>query len=152
MHLPKCAEYYTAAYFALIVSQNSPSSVIYRHIGTTIITKPKFKNLTLKKEEFQSDTDIHSYDLVMGLLPCDATEAIISASCKAQKDFYIAMCGCVHFQGYDPFGYYTPHMYQEYVIQLAQQMLKEYDNGELEVDFLPDEYGIDYPILYNRKK
>ena len=43
-------------------------------------------------------------------------------------------------------------MYQEYVIQLAQDMLKEYDNGELEVDYLPEEYVIDYPILRNRKK
>ena len=117
-----------------------------------IITQPNFKNLTLHKEKFMPDTDVHSFDLVTGLLPCDATEAIISASCKAQKEFYVAMCGCVHFAGYDPFGYYTPHMYQQYVIQLAQNLLKEYDNGELVVDYLPDEYQIDYPILYNRKK
>ena len=117
-----------------------------------IITKPNFKNLILQKEEFHKDTDVHSYDLVMGLLPCGATEAIISASCKAQKEFYIAMCGCTHFEFYYPFGYYTPRMYQEYVIQLAQDKLKEYDNGELIIDYLPEEYGIDYPILYNRKK
>ena len=117
-----------------------------------IITKPNFKNLKLHKEDFMPDTDIKSYDLIMGLLPCEATEAIITTSCKAQKDFYVAMCGCVHFDFYDPFAYYTPHIYQQYVIQLAKDMLKEYDNGELVVEYLPEEYQIDYPILYNRKK
>jgi hypothetical protein len=134
------------------IQQKTKKGTITVYDPDLIITKPKFKSLTLKKEEFMESTDVHSYDLVMGLLPCDATEAIISASCKAQKEFYIAMCGCTHFDFYDPFGYYTPHMYQEYVIQLAQDMLKEYDNGELEVDYLPEEYGIDYPILRNRKK
>ena len=62
------------------------------------------------------------------------------------------MCGCTHFDFYDPFGYYTPRMYQNYVIELAQDLLKDTDNGELIIDYLPEEYGIDYPILYNRKK
>ena len=31
-------------------------------------------------------------------------------------------------------------------------ILKEYDNGELVVEQLDDNYAIDYPILYNRKK
>ena len=117
-----------------------------------IITKPGFKNLTLCKEEFSTEHDIHSYDLVMGLLPCDATEAIITSACRAQKEFYVAMCGCTHFDFYDPFGYYTPRMYQNYVIELAQDLLKDTDNGELMIDYLPEEHGIDYPILYNRKK
>lgn len=134
------------------IQQQTKKGTITVYDPELIITKPKFKNLTLHKEEFTFDHDVHSYDLVMGLLPCDATEAIIATSCKAQKDFYVAMCGCVHFQGYDPFGYYTPHMYQEYVVQLAEDMVKKYDNGEVAIDYLPDEYGIDYPILYNRKK
>ena len=117
-----------------------------------IKTKPAFKNLTLCKEEFTIDHDIHSYDLVTGLLPCEATEAIIVSACRAHKDFYVAMCGCSHFQYYDPFGYCSPHMYQNYVVQLAEDLINEHEMGELVVDFLPDEYEIEYPILYNRKK
>lgn len=117
-----------------------------------IITKPNFKNLRLYKEEFSTKTDIHSYDLVMGLLPCDATESIISASCRAKKDFYVAMCGCTHFEGISPFTPVSPYVYQQYVMDMAEDLLKKYDNGELVVDYLPQEYEIDYPILYNRKK
>lgn len=117
-----------------------------------IITKPKYKNLTLIKENFTTEHDIHSYDLVTGLLPCDATEAIITSACRAHKDFYVAMCGCNHFGGYDPFFQYSAYMYQDFVIKLAQRNIEEHGLGELVVDYLPDEYEIEYPILYNRKK
>ena len=36
-------------------------------------------------------------DLIAGLFPCEATEPIIEEACKYDKDFYVAMCGCVHF-------------------------------------------------------
>ena len=69
-----------------------------------------------------------------------------------QKDFYIAMCGCTHFD-YIPWGMYvTPEMYQDHVIDKTKRLLKEYDNGTLIVERLEGEKDLDYPILYNRKK
>ena len=134
------------------LQQQTKKGTITVYDPDLIITKPDFKNLTLCKEDFSKEHDIKSYDLVIGLLPCEATEAIITAACNAQKDFYVAMCGCSHF-AYDPFfSSYPAYMYREYVIQLAETMLKETDNGELIIDYLPDEYDVEYPILYNRKK
>lgn len=117
-----------------------------------IDTKPKHRNMTLHKQEFTSDTHIKEFDLVTAIMPCEATELVISQACKNRKDFYVAMCGCVHFD----YGYWdmyvTPGMYQDHVISKAERLIKEHDMGELVVEQLDNSYDIDYPILYNRKK
>lgn len=114
--------------------------------------KPKYHNMTLHKENFASDTHIKEFDLLTGILPCGATESIIENACRNQKDFYIAMCGCTHFE-YIPWGMYvTPEMYQDYIIDKTNRLLEEYDNGTLIVERLEGEKELDYPILYNRKK
>ena len=117
-----------------------------------LTTDPKHRNMTLHKTEFTSDTHIKEFDLLTGILPCGATESIVENACRNQKDFYIAMCGCTHFD-YIPWGMYvTPEMYQDHVIDKTKRLLKEYDNGTLIVERLEGEKDLDYPILYNRKK
>lgn len=117
-----------------------------------LTTEAKHRNMTLYKTEFTTNTHIKEFDLLIGILPCEATESIIENACRNQKDFYIAMCGCTHFE-YIPWGMYvTPEMYQDYVIEKTNRLLKEYDNGTLVVEKLEDETDLDYPILYNRKK
>ena len=117
-----------------------------------IETKPKYKNMTLHKTEFTSEVHIKEFDLITAIMPCEATELVIEQACRNQKDFYIAMCGCTHFD-YTPWGLYvSPKMYQDYVISKTEQLLKEYNNGELVVEQLDENFAIDYPILYNRKK
>lgn len=135
-----------------IYQQQTKKGSITVYDPLLITTKSEFKNLTLYKEEFTEDKDIHSYDLITGLLPCEATQAIISSACKAQKDFYVAMCGCTHFDFFNPFCPPSPYMYQKYMIKLTKDLLEQYDNGELIIEYLPEEYDIEYPILYNRKK
>ncbi len=117
-----------------------------------IETKSKHRNMTLHKQEFTSDIHIKEFDLLTGIMPCEATELIIEQACRNRKDFYVAMCGCTHFD-YIPWGMYvTSEMYQDHVIEKTLRWLKEYDNGELVIERLDDNYPIDYPILYNRKK
>ncbi len=116
------------------------------------ITRPKHRNMTLHKEKFTAETHIKEFDLITGIMPCGATEIILENACRNQKDFYIAMCGCTHFE-YIPWGMYvTPEMYQDYVIDKTNRLLDEYDNGTLVVEKLEGETELDYPILYNRKK
>lgn len=115
------------------------------------LTKAKYPNITLHKEKFTSETRIKKFDLITGIMPCGATDVIIEQACKNKKDFYIAMCGCTHFENI-PWGMYvTPEMYQDYIIDKTKRLLKEYDNGTLIIEQLED-FPIDYPILYNRKK
>jgi len=62
------------------------------------------------------------------------------------------MCGCTHFDYFDLMRYGgNPKIYQEYVIYETEKLLKENKNGELVVEILEDHYGVDYPILYNKK-
>ncbi len=117
-----------------------------------LLKKPKYPNMTLHKKEFTSNTRIKEFDLVTGIMPCDATESIIESACQNGKDFYVAMCGCTHFDYIPWYMVVTPESYQEYVIGQTLRMLEHYDNGTLVVEKLSDNYAIDYPILYNRKK
>ena len=164
---PNCGPFYNAQNILEIGSGRIPAfasqvASIQKRIGKGTITlyepllmntKPKHKNMTLHKEDFTENVSIKEFDLIAGILPCEITETIIASSCKAQKDFYVAMCGCTHFEYLSPYMSVNPYVYQDYVIKLTRDLLSEYDNGELVIDYLPeDEFGIDYPILYNRKK
>ncbi len=117
-----------------------------------LTTKPKHPNMKLHMKKFTRETHIKEFDLITGIMPCGATETIIEQACRNGKDFYIAMCGCTHFEQI-PWGMYvTSEMYQDYIIEKAESLLKEHDNGTLVVERFEDSYEIDYPILYNRKK
>ncbi len=115
--------------------------------------KPKYSNMTFHKETFTTETDLTNYDLVLGIMPCEATESILENAIKSRKDFYVAMCGCVHSPLSYFYGYYSisPELYQSHVINNAIKLSKEYDNGEIEVTRLKNT-ELDYPILYNRRR
>lgn len=113
-------------------------------------TTSKYPNMTIHRERFTTSTDVHSYDLITGILTCDATENIITSACQNRKDFYIAMCGCCHLQSSSPFISVTARQYQKYIIQKATELLHKYENGTLQVDYLDSSYELNYPILYNR--
>lgn len=129
------------------LSINKGTITIYEPL--LIKAEPKYPNMTVHREEFTAQTKVTA-SLGVGILPCEATETIIRSFCKNRIDFYIAMCGCVHDYSY--FFYPSPSSYQNYIINLTKSLLEEYDNGSLEVDRLNDDFNLDYPILYNRRK
>ena len=113
---------------------------------------PKYPNMTLHKEYFYKDTDISDADLVVGVMPCESTELILENAIKNNKDFYVAMCGCVHSPLDYMFGFYStsPKIYQEQVISNARSLLKENGDGTLEITKIKNT-PFDYPILYRKK-
>ena len=113
---------------------------------------PKYPNMELHKEAFTLNTDISNYDLVLGILPCSVTETLIESACINKKDFYIAMCGCVHTSLDYLYGYQStsPALYREMVIENTKRLVKQYDNGTLEITKLKN-HPINFPILYNRR-
>lgn len=115
-----------------------------------VIEQPKYSNMTLHKEYFTSETNIKNTDLVTSIFPCDVTLTLLQKACQSQKNFYIAMCGCSHLKM--GFHIVPSIVFQDYVKLEAEKLVKEYDNGELIVDSLGDEFEFNYPILYNRKK
>lgn len=114
---------------------------------------PEFNNMTLYRTEFDSTIDISKYDLITGIMPCMGTDEFLDAVRACKKDFYMALCGCDHFAdrfGYYQFGFYRPS-YNDY-LNIANDICEECDLGELVIDYLPDEFEISYPIIYNKRK
>ncbi len=107
--------------------------------------------LILKKEEFTYDEDVTNYDLIIGIMPCDATEVLLRKAIENDKDFFVAMCGCSHFEVYSPYMMgISPEYYRELLIEKVKRWLKKYDAGDLSIDYLDDKYEIPYPILYKK--
>ena len=132
-----------------------------RHIGKGTITlydpllvqlDPRYPNMEMHKEYFSMDTDISNTDLVVGIMPCEVTETILEKAISEDKDFYIAMCGCVHspLSSMSMFGFGTsPEIYQRQVMDKADALLQMYRSSKkLGITKLKD-HPANYPILYS---
>lgn len=120
------------------------------------IGNPLTKNMHTVKDAFSEKTSIKSYDLIVGIMPCEATRLIIKKACEEHKNFYIALCTCIK----DPeliasdmlIRFKGPRYYQEVMMKIAEEYVRKYDNGSLEIDFLDPKYCVKSPIIYNKRK
>lgn len=113
--------------------------------------KAKYSNMTIHKEKFTEQTKINKDSLGIGILPCDATEAMIRNFCKNNMDFYIAMCNCNHKSN----NIFPTYQYQNKMVDLAESLLEKYSNKqkELKIDYLDDEFFFGYaPIIYTKQR
>lgn len=113
--------------------------------------KAKYSNMTIHKEKFTEQTKINKDSLGIGILPCDATEAMIRNFCKNNMDFYIAMCNCAHKSN----NIFPTYQYQNKMVDLAESLLEKYSNNKkkLKIDYLDDEFFFGYaPIIYTKQR
>ena len=113
--------------------------------------KAKYSNMTIHKEKFTEQTKINKDSLGIGILPCDATEAMIRNFCKNNMDFYIAMCNCNHKSN----NIFPTYQYQNKMVALAESLLEKYSNHQkkLKIDYLDDEFVFGYaPIIYTKQR
>lgn len=54
------------------------------------------ENTTLYNTAFTTRTNVDKYDILMGVLPCEATEAIITKACNEEKEMLLVPCTCLH--------------------------------------------------------
>lgn len=113
------------------------------------MTKNPPSNLILKKESFTPTTDITNQTLLIGFMPCTATQLLIETACKKKKDFIIALCDGM--DGHDDINLDYEINWQLEMIYNARKQLRDNDRGYLEVTDL-EEYGISYPIIYSKQK
>ena len=118
-----------------------------RLITTRIVRYP---NLKLVNRYFTNEIDITKYNLLVGIMPCDATDNIVEAVEKYNKDFYIAFCGCGRNFKLSDDSISSP----DYVSQIEdlKEICKYYKLGDLIIKYLPSNYNVSYPLVYNKRK
>ena len=96
--------------------------------GTVTVYDPRLINnvdndkLILKREYFNDKTDISKCDLVIGLMPCQATEVLIRQAGKYNKDFLIGLCEGGH-NAFD--DYFDDDIWKENIMYLARRTIEE---------------------------
>ena len=85
-------------------------------------------------------------------MPCEASEHIITKASERNKNFYLALCGCVHSEMNYGYGYggYSLQMWYDHIYYLANSTLPT--SKSLEVIYLPENYNCEYPIILSRDK
>ena len=125
--------------------------------GTIVIYDPKLsiyeenkENFTLVREKFQKTTNIEDANLLLGLMPCEASETIITSALENQTDFMIALCeGGPHGDYFDYFE--DEDEWKNYILSYATKGVEEKNMGKLKIKTLK-EYGDPYPVIYNKRK
>lgn len=133
--------------------ENKSSGTITTYDPLLIVNK--LGSIKLHKEEFKKETDISSYDLLVGIMPCDATSTIIRRAIKEHKEFFVAMCGCIHYKGIDvPRGTFGPipisyDTYVDKIYSLAQEQQKDGFEVTKEDAW---QYSFRYPVISSKRK
>ena len=108
------------------------------------------KNIKLVKRDYATEDDVSNFDLLIGIMPCQATSLIIEKANKGKKDFFIALCGCTHFsREYLMFRNLTQNDWFDYIRKLYYKT--NIDGTALIEIESPTEYNR-YPILIKKIK
>ena len=123
--------------------------------GTITVIDPKLVtgslgNVKLVKEEFSRESNVSDFNLLIGICPCESTIDIISSALINQKEFFIALCGCVPYP-YNCMPFLSPYaahiVWSENIKELAyEQEESGFEVITKNIDNFP------YPIIYSKRK
>ena len=74
-------------------------SDLFKHVyvvDRNIVNKNNPDNVEVIKKEIDNNVGLPNTDLVVGLLPCEATKPLIYHACQSNSNFIVALCDCVH--------------------------------------------------------
>ncbi len=119
-----------------------------------LLVTTSYGTIKLRKERFTLDTDLKRFSLVTAYYPCEATMDILKACGEQDKDYSVALCGCVHDEDFNPYlaayGMYPGDPY----IRWANKLYKEAKislkgKRTLDVEYID---GLETPIFISKKK
>ena len=123
--------------------------------GSVIVYDPELSksqkqkdNLILKKQRFELNTDVSGADMIIGFMPCDATELLIRKATDNKLDFLVALCEGGRYE-FDDF--FDTEAWTDSILCFAKNRIKENGLGELVKTDLKA-YGDPYPVIYNKRK
>lgn len=107
-------------------------------------------HIKLVKQDFKIQDTVAPYDLLVGILPCEATTLIIKKANEENKNFFIVLCNCTHFsRQYLMFNRPTLENWRKYLKEIFDSTKK--DNEEMLVLDSPTKHT-DYKVLIKRQK
>lgn len=104
-------------------------------------------NIVLHKKNFTEDISLDYFDLVVGIMPCDATELIIKKAILSKKQFFVALCGCDHAEKKSTIPYGSSiedDDWKSYIVDLARS--QEKDGFEIKIEKAKEFYYAHYII------
>lgn len=110
----------------------------------------KMEHVTLKKEKFTSKTNISNYELLIGVMPSEATIDLVKQATKYHKELFLVLNEFTYFaNGY--LGYDIPNLkeWEEYIRELIHEDTESFAIKESRI---PNEYGKSYLIFDKKKK
>ncbi len=137
----------------LLQQANNGSGTITTYDPRLVVSS--LGNIKLHKEEFKKEMLVESYDLIVGIMPCEATSMIIRKAIQENKEFFIAMCGCIHYEGIQvPRGMFGPipityNQYEAKIYELAKEQEK---NGFEVIKESAKEYSLNHSIIRSQRK
>lgn len=132
-----------------LISLKQQRGTITVYDPRVILNIPHQSNLTLKKEKFESDSSIDNAKIIIGFMPCDATNLIVDIACRNNLDFMVALCEGGSRKGYEWIE--EDDEWVEHVKYNAHRGMEGKNMGTLATASL-QEYGNPYPIIYNKRK
>ncbi len=110
-------------------------------------------HLKLVRKRFHEDTRINGSDLIIGLMPCQATYPLLWSAFKTQTPFMVALCeGGPHGEPYD--FYEDADEWVHGVLCYADNQAKKNGMGPLVVleEVFKDDYHDPWPVIYCKKR
>ena len=104
-------------------------------------------NLVIKKELFTEKTKVPKDSLLIGFMPCEATEVLLRVAHRRELDFMVALCGC---SPNNNDVYYDDEVWLDNMEYLAFNAVRDTKLGELKQASL-DAFDDPYPVLYNKR-
>jgi len=105
-------------------------------------------NAKLKQENITCDTNLTSYDTIIGLAPCEATPIALKKACIEEKEISLVLCGCVHSDGkaiYPSYEAYLNHLYNIVKYHISS-------NFTYDITSVPKQFNYEYPVLSLKRK
>lgn len=107
-------------------------------------------NLKLQKEQFSNNMIEDNTSLIIAQMPYGITEKIIKSACSRKIDFIIAL-GDAQIENSDWINEDIQKNWEANIIYDARKLIEENNLGTLEIASL-EEYGNNYPVIYNKRK
>lgn len=115
-----------------------------------ISTDSPYPNMVLRQQPFTLQTPVKEDQLIIGFMPCEATEKIIYNAKKNNAHFLIALCeGGPHGDEFDYFE--SEDEWLSSMLYSARDTADKTKHGPLQITDLK-EYDDPYPVIYTKKR